>query len=192
MFKIFKKKIVIFVIFFIVLSSLLLYFFWKNSFTTNTNNLNAFKYEEIIQEINKNTLKNLNSAENFIIKNQNTYGTFTAMILAKKYILKDNFERAIIQLNNSLKYTKEENLKNILKIRIAKIKIQKKEYTQALDILQTIKNQNWSNIIENLKGDIFFEKNDKKMALKHWKKSFFLENSNASKEIINMKINELK
>jgi len=43
-----------------------------------------------------------------------------------------------------------------------------------------------------MKGDIFININNKKEAIKSWKKSLFIEDSNASKEIINMKLNELK
>lgn len=75
---------------------------------------------------------------------------------------------------------------------MAKIQIQKNKNNEALNILLTIKNYNWNNMIENMKGDIFINKNNKKEALKHWEKSFLIEDSNASKEIINMKINELK
>lgn len=192
MFKIFKKKITFFIIFFIFLSIFLFYFYWRNSFKTDKNRLNAFKYEKIIEEMNKNTPINLNKAENFIVQNKNIYGTLTALVLSKKYILKNNLEKAIIQLNNALQYTKEKNLKNILKIRITKIQIQQKEYKKALNILETFDDKNWSNIIENIKGDIFFKQKNKKLAVKFWKKSLFFENSNASKEITNMKINELK
>ncbi|QCI20723.1 tetratricopeptide repeat protein [Buchnera aphidicola (Brachycaudus cardui)] len=190
MFNFFKTKIIFFIIFFIIFSIILCY--WKYSFKTDTNNLNPLQYENIIKEININKPTNLNKAETFIIQNKNIYGTLTAMFLAKKYVLKNDFQKAIIQLNNSLKYTKEENLRNILKIRITKITIQQKEYKKSINILKTINDHNWSNIIENIKGDIFFKQNNKKAAIKAWEKSLFLESSNASKEIINMKLNELK
>ncbi|WP_284443208.1 YfgM family protein [Buchnera aphidicola] len=190
MFGISKKKIVFLILFFLIISFIL--FYWKYPFVINKKNSELLKYEEITKKINKKNVKILHEVENFIIKNNNIYGTLTALSLAKKYVLYKNFDKAYIQLKNSLKYTKEENLKNILKLNMAKIQIQTNKNKEAIDILETINNHNWDNIIENMKGDIFAIKNNKKQALKCWKKSFLIEDSNASKEIINMKINELK
>ncbi|QCI16270.1 YfgM family protein, partial [Buchnera aphidicola] len=148
------------------------------------------KYEEIIRKINLEDSKNFIEAENFIIQNENIYGTLTSLCLAKKYILENNFEKALIQLKNSLKYTKEENLKNILLLRITKIEIQNLKNQNAMNILENIKDDNWKNIVENMKGDIFINQKNKKEAIKSWKNSLLIENSNASKEIIQMKINE--
>jgi len=190
MFNISKKNIIFFILFLFFISLIL--FYWKYPIPSRQKNLASLKYEEIIKKINMNNSENLNEAENFIIENDNIYGTLTALSLSKRYILSNNLEKAFIQLNNSLKYTKEEILKNILKLNIAKIYIQQFKNNQAIDILQTIHNHNWNNIIENMKGDIFINKNLKKEAIKSWKNSLLSENSNASKEIINMKISELK
>ncbi|WAI11779.1 MAG: tetratricopeptide repeat protein [Buchnera aphidicola (Macrosiphum albifrons)] len=190
MFNISKIKIVFLILFFLIMSLIL--FYWKYPFVINKKSSEFLKYEEITKKINKKNVKNLHEVENFIIKNNNIYGTLTALSLAKKYVLYKNFDKAYIQLKNSLQYTTEENLKNILKLNMAKIQIQKNKNKEAIDILETINNHNWDNIIENMKGDIFAIKNNKKQALKCWKKSLLIEDSNASKEIINMKINELK
>jgi predicted negative regulator of RcsB-dependent stress response len=116
----------------------------------------------------------------------------SSLFLAKKYILDNNLDKAFIQLNNSLKYTKEENLKNILKLRIAKIKIQQNKNQDAMKILEDIKDSTWTSIKENMKGDIFMKNKDIKKAILAWEKSKYFEQSNASKEIINMKINQIK
>jgi len=189
MFNISKKNIIFFILFLFFIC--LIFFYWNYPIASHKTNLESLKYKEIIKKINTNNSKKLDEVENFIIQNDNIYGTLTALSLSKKYILSNNLERAFVQLNNSLKYTKEENLKNILKLNIAKIYIQQFKNKQAINILQTIQNHNWNNIVENMKGDIFMSQNFKKEAIKYWKKSLLSENSNASKEIINMKINEL-
>jgi len=185
-----KIKIIFLILFFLIIGFIL--FYWKYPFVINEKNSEFLKYEKITKKINKKNPKSLDEVENFILKNQNVYGTLTALSLAKKYVLYKNFDKAYIQLKNSLKYTKEENLKNILKLNMAKIQIQKNKNKEAINILKTIHNHNWDNITENIKGDIFAIENNKKQALECWKKSFLIEDSNASKEIINMKINELK
>lgn len=166
--------------------------FWKYKSEIKENNDDYLKYEKIIKEINFQKPKNLYKAEVFIIKNKNIYGTLTSMFLSKKYVLNKNFNKAFIQLQNALEYTHEENLKNILKIRMVKIKIQQKEYEEANNILKNIKDKNWESIIKNIKGDIWLKKKNKKNAIKYWNQSLKTETSNASKETIKMKINELK
>ncbi|QCI20139.1 MAG: tetratricopeptide repeat protein [Buchnera aphidicola (Brevicoryne brassicae)] len=185
-----KKYIIIFIIIFLILSIFLL--FKKDFNASYQTNKKTLKYNEIKEKIKFEKFENLNKNKNIILKKNNFYETFNSMFLAKKLILNNDLDKAFIELSNCLKYTNEENLKNILKLRMVKIKIQKNEYELALNILKTMKNKNWINIIENIKGDIFVKQNKKKEALKCWKKSLSIELSNASKEIIKMKINELK
>jgi predicted negative regulator of RcsB-dependent stress response len=189
MFNLFKKNIIFFILIFFICISLM--FYWQYPFIVHKTNLNSSEYKEITKKISTKNFKYLVEAEYFVIKNQNIYGTLTALNLAKKYVLNNHLDKALIQLKNSMRYTKEENLRNILKLRIAKIKIQNSENQDALNILESIKNHNWDNIIENMKGDIFLNEKKKKEAIKSWKNSLSMENSNASKEIINMKITEL-
>lgn len=190
MLKINKKIILLITLFLFVLS--LTVFYWKYPIINQKKNFDSIKYSEILIKMNTNNPKNIYEVEQFIIKNQNIYGTLTALSLSKKYILDNKLDNALVTLNNSLKYTSEENLKILLSLNIAKIKIEKKQYQQALSILQNIQNHNWNNIIENMKGDIFKELKNTKEAIKSWEKSLSIENSNASKEIIQMKINDLK
>lgn len=185
-----KKNVVFFFIFALLFSFFLV--FWNNSFFIDKKKLNSLEYELIIKKINSKNSEKLPEIEKFIIKNENIYGTLTAMFLAKKYVFLNDLDRAFVQLKNSLKYTKDENLKNILKLRMTKIKMQKSQSQEAINILKTIKNKNWENIIENMKGDIFIKEKNIKKAIFHWKKCLFFEKLNASKEIINMKINEIK
>ncbi|MCU4137202.1 tetratricopeptide repeat protein [Buchnera aphidicola (Sitobion miscanthi)] len=190
MFNTSKKNIILFVLFIFFISLIL--FFWQHTFKVQDKNLNTLKYEKIIKKINIKNPENLKKIEKFIIQNNNIFGTLTALSLAKKYVLYNDLDKAFIQLNNSLKYTQDENLKNILKLNMAKIQIQKHKNKEAMNILKTIHNHNWDNIIENMKGDIFMNINNPKEAIKFWNKSLLNESSNASREIINMKINELK
>lgn len=183
-----KKKFLI--IFFLVFFSFSIFFFIKKE--EKKIEFKKIKYEEIIEKINAKKNDQLNDVENFIIENKNIYGTLSSLFLAKKYIINNNLDKALIQLNNSLKYTKEENLKNLLRIRIAKIKIQQKKGKNAMEILNEIKDDSWTSIIENMKGDIFMENKEFKKAIKAWEKSKYFEQSTAFKEIINMKINEIK
>nr|WP_053940553.1 tetratricopeptide repeat protein [Buchnera aphidicola] len=185
----FKKKIFLIIFFFILVFFM---FFSIIKSKKQKKSLNQPTYEEIIEEINANTNENFFNAEKFIIDNKNVYGTLISLSLAKKYILKNHLEKAFIQLKNSLKYTTEENLKNILRLRMSKIKMQQNKNKDAIQIIEEIKDDSWSSIVENIKGDIFMNDGNKKLAIKCWEKSKFLEESQTLKKIINMKINEVQ
>jgi len=188
-FRISKKKVFL-TIFFLILICFILFFIIKPK--NRVKNLEKNTYEEIINEIDAKKNSNFLNIEKFIIENKNIYGTLVSLSLAKEYILKNNLEKAFIQLETSLKYTKDENLKNILKFRMSKIKIQQNKNKDAMHIIQTIKDHSWRNVVENIKGDIFMKNGNIKLAIKSWKKSKFFEQSKVSKEIIDMKINEIQ
>jgi predicted negative regulator of RcsB-dependent stress response len=197
MFNFSKKKIIFFGIFFlvIIMTSTLSFPFWTSSKSNsehNKKNLTPLKYETIIEEISLEKPESLKKAEIFIVNNRNIYGTLTSIFLAKKYIAHNDFNAALIQLNNSLQYTEEENLKNILKIKIAAINMQINQYDTAIKMIETLSKKGWKNIIYNLKGDLFFQQKKIQEAIKCWNKSLSEETSNASKELIKMKINEIK
>lgn len=185
-----QKKIILLIIFFLFL--IFLFIFQKFMFQEKKINIPSLKYEEIIQKIDVKKPNQLKKIQKFIINNKNIYGVLASMHLSKKYIIFHDLENALITLKNGMKYITDNNLKNILKIRIAQIKIQKNENQDAIDLLNTITNKNWENIIENMKGDIFMKKNNIKEALKSFQKSFSNEKSHASKEIIKMKIDEFQ
>ncbi|CAL4325988.1 UPF0070 protein YfgM [Buchnera aphidicola (Protaphis terricola)] len=180
-------------IFFIVLSLIFLFIFsfFIVKIKNKTKNLNIIKYEDVIKEINTKKNINFKNAEDFIIKNENIYGTLISLLLAKQYILNNNLDKAFNQLENSLKSTKDENLKNILRLRMSKIKIQQNQTKDAMDIINEIKDDCWKNIVENIKGDIFMKNKNINLAIKAWEKSKNFEESQTSKEIINMKINKI-
>ncbi|MBZ2279869.1 MAG: tetratricopeptide repeat protein, partial [Buchnera aphidicola] len=83
--------------------------------------------------------------EKFIIDNKNIYGTLASMFLAKKYVLDNNLEKAIKQLETSLKYTKDEILKNILLLKIVSLEIEQNQNERALNTLKQVNDKNWIN-----------------------------------------------
>ncbi|QCI19111.1 YfgM family protein [Buchnera aphidicola] len=185
-----SKKKIFFIIFFFTL--ILFIFFLIKKPKNNIKNLNQTEYYEIVQEINAKKNLDYKNVENFIIDNKNIYGTLVSLLLSKQYILKNELEKAFVQLDNSLKYTEEENLKNILRLRMSKIKIEQKKYKDAIEIIEKIKDNSWVNIVEDVKGDIFMKNKNIKLAIKAWEESNYFEKSKTSKEITNMKINEAK
>ncbi|CAL4325995.1 YfgM family protein [Buchnera aphidicola] len=184
------KKIKFLILFFVVITTFFIYFFTIQK--KQKLNFKKIQYEEIIKKINAKKNQNLNKIENYILEKKNIYGTLISLFLAKKYISDNKLDKAVIQLNNGLKYVKEENIKNMIKLRIAKIKIQEKKHEEAIKILKEIKDNNWKNIVENMKGDIFMNEKKIKKAILAWETSKIFEKNNTFKEIINIKINEAK
>ncbi|WP_348769439.1 YfgM family protein [Buchnera aphidicola] len=182
-----KKK---FFLIIVISIFVLIILFFKIKRKNNIQNSYKNNYQEILKEIHARKNLDFKKIEKFIIENKNIYGTLISLSLSKQYILKNNLEKAFIQLENSLKYTKEENLKNILRLRMSQIKIQQNQNKDAMKIIEEIKDDSWTNIVENIKGDIFMKNGNIKLAIQAWKKSKYFEKSKISKEIINIKINE--
>ncbi|WP_422667474.1 tetratricopeptide repeat protein [Buchnera aphidicola] len=190
---IFFSKKNIYVILFLIFCLVIFLFLKKTLNIYSLNNIKyqlpSIKYEKIIKTIDIKKPLTLIQAEDFIKQNKNINGIFISFFLAKQYVLNNQLKKAITTLDNSLKYAQEENLKNLLLLKIATIKIEQHDYQHAINILNKIKDHSWDNIIKNYKGDIFKQLHNNKKAKQEWENSQEIEESNIIKKIIQIKIN---
>ncbi|WWP01042.1 MAG: tetratricopeptide repeat protein [Candidatus Dasytiphilus stammeri] len=133
---------------------------------------------------------NQHPAEIFI-SNNNIYGILTTLNQAKYFILNNKLDQAALQLQNSLKDIKDNNIYAILSIRLARIQLQQKKMLEALHTLDNIKGDHWNSIIAEIKGDIFLTNAAIKEANKEWHNCMNLSMSPLLKDIVQMKIDNL-
>ncbi|WP_343183074.1 tetratricopeptide repeat protein [Buchnera aphidicola (Neophyllaphis podocarpi)] len=164
----------------------------------------AFISFEKIQKINEN--KKLKE-ENIEIKNQkdkkekklleymlkSKNSDISILIVDKipKYISTNDIKTAEDLLIHASEITTDENLKNIINFRLAKIQIEEKKTDKALMSLEKIKSLEWIGIKENLKGDIFKLRNENDKSIESFKKVIQSNAEIKLKEIAKIKINEI-
>ncbi|WP_367675097.1 tetratricopeptide repeat protein [Buchnera aphidicola] len=127
----------------------------------------------------------------YILKNKNIYSYLIGLKLSKECVKLNKLNHSKKILNIIEKTITEKNLKNIIKLKILDIEIEKKEFKKAEKMISKIKKKDWENIFMNKKGDIYFFGKKNKLALINWKKSLKYQIDNKSKEIIKMKIQKL-
>ncbi|PPI86681.1 YfgM family protein [Candidatus Pantoea edessiphila] len=195
-----KKILMISIIFFIsmcmfIISGWLFVYQKSNENVITTKDL-LEQYQRIISSLQVNQSKNflselsLKEIDNFIYNNKNVYGSMVGMILAKHYIIHNKFDKAILSLKTILKFTKDINLQSLINLRLARIQIEQNKFDEALKTLDCIKDDSWSVVASDLRGEILFSKGNKDLAKKEWNK---ISNSNISpiyNQIIQMKINK--
>ncbi|WP_246763985.1 YfgM family protein, partial [Cronobacter sakazakii] len=135
--------------------------------------------------------KTLSAAQQFVAQNQNTYGALAALELAQRYVDKNDLTNAAQQLQKGLENTKDENLRSLINLRLARIQIQQKQADAALKTLESVKGENWSAMVADLRGDALLSKGDKQGARDAWSKGADDKNSPALGDMMQMKINNL-
>ncbi|QCI26986.1 tetratricopeptide repeat protein [Buchnera aphidicola (Thelaxes californica)] len=136
--------------------------------------------------INEKTFELQNT--NFINRNKNIYGLLTVLKMSNFYLNKEDLNQSIKILQQGLESTKEQFFLDYIRIKIAKINIQKNDFISSLQTLNLIKNKNLNSEIFHMKGDIFYCLNKKKIALKFWKTALKLEKNNTLRKVLTMKI----
>ncbi|XBC43327.1 MAG: tetratricopeptide repeat protein [Buchnera aphidicola (Meitanaphis flavogallis)] len=174
---------------FLVLILIVLYFrkMYSESFIYSDN------YKNIIQQNNINDPSSIVKFIKFIQKNKNSvYGSLFALQLSKMYVYKNDLNSALLILKESLKYTSDVNISNIMILNISRIEFQLFHNIKAIKVINLISDSSWESFKNDLKGDMFFLLNNKKMAFLLWKKSLDLQSDFELKEVITMKLNRIK
>jgi len=112
--------------------------------------------------------------------------------LAKLYVAKDKYDQAqkelsIVAMNGSMPA-----LKQVAKIRLARILTMNKAWDTALKTLETVDDDAYLLMINELKGDIYALAGDYPKAIDHYKLAITdAKNSNVGDGLLEMKANEL-
>ena len=88
------------------------------------------------------------------------YAQMGALMLAREALLKKNDAEAIHQLNWVLDHSNDKSLREITRIRLARIFIAEKKIEAALDLLKKWDDKNFIGLVDEVRGDAYVAKND--------------------------------
>lgn len=111
------------------------------------------EFKNIFNQIQKNRIQSINDMKNFLRKNKNIYGTLVGLNLAKFYDSKKKYSYALKTLFEVLEFTEDDNLKNLIKLRISILYIKKNKIILAKKMQSSMNQKNWKkvlNIYDNL------------------------------------------
>ncbi len=130
------------------------YMNWHNAKLTQQASIT---YENMMVAFSNHDNKSVRSYANELIKdyNHSVYADVAHMTLAKLYVSKDKLDKAKEELQVVATDSKMVALKQIAKIRIARILSAGKAYSDALNELSNVVDKAYLPVINELKGDIY-------------------------------------
>ncbi len=133
----------------------------------------------------------VDAAQKFADVNNNNYGALTSMDLARFYVDKGDFAAAEKQLEKALTQTKEDNLRSLINIRLARVQIQAQNVDGALKTLGNITHEGWSALVEDARGDAQVIKGNNQAAREAYDKALKANPPQALQALLRMKLNNL-
>lgn len=151
-------------------------------------------YENMMVAFSNQNIKEVRSYANELIKDydHSVYADVAHMTLAKIYVSKDKLDKAKDELQWVANNSKMITLKQIAKIRIARILAAGKSYTNALNELSTIEDKAFLPVINELKGDIYGATGKYQEAISSYRLAINeVKNNGMGNLFLEMKTNEL-
>jgi predicted negative regulator of RcsB-dependent stress response len=117
------------------------------------------------------------------------YAVMAALVLSRNAVVDKNYPEAINQLNWAKNHSKNSSIKEVARIRIARILIAEKQYNAALATLETIDDASYLGMVDEVRGDIYLAKQDNASASKFYQLALQeLPNADISRPILQMKL----
>lgn len=130
-------------------------------------------------------------AEKFIEKNANNYGVLAALQVAQHDVDQKDFAKAEQRLAWAQGQTKDENLKSLIELRLARVQLQENKLDDALKTLDLVKATGWVAMAQDVRGDVLVKKGDVKGAREAYSKGLASDASQSLQALLRMKLNNL-
>ncbi|MFT2796396.1 MULTISPECIES: YfgM family protein [Serratia] len=148
-------------------------------------------YQQVDVALASGKAEDVAAAEKFIQANDNSYGVFAALDLAKHFAQQGDFAKAEQQLVVAQSHAKDENLLALVNLRLARVQMQEKKLDEALKTLDGVKGEGWMAMMQDVRGDVLLAKGDSKGAREAYSKGIESNASQALAAVMRMKLNNL-
>lgn len=151
-------------------------------------------YEQMMVAFSNKDNKSVRSYANQLIQNypKTVYSDVSHLILSKLFIAKDKYPQAQAELSKVIAESKMPALKQIAKIRLARILAMNKAWSEALKLLENIDDPAYLLMVHELQGDIYVLTGAYQKAVESYNLAINdAKSSNVGDTFLEMKINEL-
>lgn len=167
------------------------YFTWHQDKLTQQASI---AYEQMMIALSHNNVKAVRSYANELIKEhtKSVYADVAHMTLAKMYVSKNKWDQAREELRFVADNSKMRSLKQMAKIRIARIFAANQAYENALNELTKVDDATYLPVINELKGDIYGATGKYEEAMNSYKQAIEEVKTNGMGNLfLEMKSNEI-
>ena len=120
------------------------------------------------------------------------YADMAALMLSRDFVLKKNYPEALKQLDWVMGHANDRTIRQIARLRQARILIAQKNPQDALTLLKKINDKAFIGLIDETRGDAFLAMNDKSSARKAYDQALAeLPNAEVTRPILQMKFENL-
>lgn len=151
-------------------------------------------YDEMLtlRAQNNNTLALVQAKKIYTHYPKTPYGEMAAFALARDSVNQLNYPDAEKYLNWILKHSKTSGIRQIARLRLARILIAQKKIAESFKQLNKIDDDTFKPLIDETIGDAYFAKNQFQEARKYYKKALSaLPNAEVIRPILQMKYDNL-
>lgn len=166
---------------------------WQNHRTKTLLNASVIYDEMLTARAQSNEDTTLKKAKDLIASYSNTpYAQIAAMMLARNAVLQKDYPEAVTQLTWVIDHSHTRSIKQIARIRIARIYITEKKAERALDLLKKIEDTSFKGLIDEVRGDAYYSLNDPSSARKAYALALQeIPNAEVTRPILQMKYDNL-
>lgn len=146
-----------------VVIGLLVIFGWQYwaSYRANQAEQAALRYAALSQAVEDNDANQARQEGRVLMEDfsDSAYATLAALQLAKLAAQKRDNATAIERLEWALEHTRQEGIKDIVRLRLARVLLAEKRYDAAEELLNQVTGTSFTAELENLKGDLYVARN---------------------------------
>lgn len=167
--------------------------YWQSYHTKVLQHASAVYDEMIAMRAQNNTHGTMVQAKKLLRNYSKTpYADLAAFMLAREAVLTKNYTEATQQLHWVINNSKNPSMREIARIRAARILVTEKKPDAALSLLDEVKDQSFKGLADEVRGDALLSKNDKNNAKKAYEFALqSLPNAEVSRPILEMKLDNL-
>ena len=154
----------------------------------------SLKYEQAINDYRNNNNKSLLKLSKELSETNpnNIYTNMLNLYAAKIFHGTGNYEKSIDKLNLVISNVKSDDIKTIAQLRKVRIMLAQNKLDSAYEYVTSINSYDNNPFLVELIGDIYYKKNNQKLAREFYQKSLQFNLSPNKTKIINNKIDLLQ
>ncbi len=167
--------------------------YWQSYRTKVLQHASAVYDEMIAMRAQNNTHGTIVQAKKLLRNYTKTpYADMAAFMLAREAVITKNYPEALQQLHWVINHSKNTSMRDIARVRAARILIALKKPDEALMLLTEVQDKGFKGLADEVRGDAMLAKNDTEAARKSYELALQgLPNAEVSRPILEMKFNNL-
>lgn len=164
--------------------------FWQSHQDSALTEASA-SFQKANQALTSKNPQGVTELEKFGQSNDNNYGVFAALQLSDHFVETNDFANAEKQLVQAQGQAKEDNLRSLVNLRLARVQMQQGKFDDALKTLDGVKGEGWTAMQQGIRGDVLLAKGDAKGAREAFSKGLESKPSQTLQTMLRMKLNNL-